>query len=676
MYKVTVFNDIEPTVIHDLSVNTDDRLLNATITQEYNVINSFTFDIYPSNVGFNKLNELTTMIRVDNVKTNKLEFYGRVLSIKKQMDNKGLVFHNVTCESELAFFIDSYTIYKEYSNVSVKAFITDLINNHNSQVDQYKRFKVGNIAYTDNLQRQTEYQSTWECLKSRVLNVGGELVVRYVGEERYLDFVKPSTQVSNTPIQLGLNQQRLVTTVDNSEFFTRIVPLGKKLTDDDSRLTISSVNGGKNYIDNTELIKKYGVITKVIIWDDVTIASNLFRKGKEYLANDNKQIKKFEIDAVDLSLINLDFNEFELGKYYKVINQITNVNDEVRLIKKTISLDDLHSCKLNFGDLFKTSNMIKVESDRYYEEAIKDSNKKWSELSHTADEIKAEVGQKIDGEEAKTIISQSATEISMAVNTAQGSNGIKLETSGFGVYNNNIRTMLFNKGLMNLYNSLSGEYMGYYGTVGNDLRIKLTGANGFSIYAGDDNLRIMSIAVNRDLNYGNATVDICGGLILSQRPGQGVGENGIVLGNDDRSDEYGLHNLFIKCHNSMGIQDYNGLTHMFADARRGRWIMKGSVYQDTSVPPKAFLLDTDKASKYYSSYSHEDIVNSVLGLETTVTVDSDEDISMKILPNDDELIMTTIGSNKYIDQSSIVAGLVEVVKTLNEKIKVLEEVMK
>lgn len=676
MYKVTIFNDIEPTIIHELSVNTENRLINATFNQEYNVINSFTFNIYPSNVGFNKLNELTTLIRVDNQKTKKLEFYGRVWSIKKQMDSKGLVFHNVTCESELAFFIDSYTTYKEYANVSVEEFITDLINNHNSQVDSYKQFKIGKIEYTDNLQRQTEYQSTWECIKSRVLNIGGELVVRYVGDERYLDFIKPSTEVSSTPIQLGINQQRLVTTLDNSEFFTRIVPLGAKLTDDDIRLTIASVNGGKIYIDNVELIQKHGVIAKVVIWDDVTIANNLFRKGNEYLANDNRQIKKFEIDAVDLSLINLDFNEFELGKYYKVINQITNVNDEVRLIKKTISLDDLHSCKLNFGNLFKTSNMIKVESDRYYEEAIKDSNKKWSELSHTAEEIKAEVGQKIDGEEAKTIISQSATEISMAINTSQGSNGVKVESSGFGVYNNDIRTMLFNNGLMNLYNSMSGVYMGYYGTVGNDLRIKLTGANTFSIYAGDDELKIMTVDVNRDLNYGNAMVDICGGLIFSQRPGQDVGENGILLGNDDRSDEYGLHNLSIKCWNSLGIQDNNGLTNGFYDARRGRWILKGSVYQDTTVPPQTFILDTDKASRYYSSYSDEDIVNSVLGLQTTIQVDSDGDIGMKILPNDDELVMTTIGSNKFIDQSSIVAGLVEVVKSLNKKIKRLEEVAK
>lgn len=676
MYKVTIFNDIEPTIIHELSVNTENRLINATFNQEYNVINSFTFNIYPSNVGFNKINELTTLIRVDNQKTKKLEFYGRVLSIKKQMDSKGLVFHNVTCESELAFFIDSYTTYKEYANVSVEEFITDLINNHNSQVDSYKQFKVGKIEYTDNLQRQTEYQSTWECIKSRVLNIGGELVVRYVGDERYLDFIKPSTEVSNTPIQLGVNQQRLVTTLDNSEFFTRIVPLGAKLTDDDSRLTIASVNGGKIYIDNVELIQKHGVIAKVVIWDDVTIASNLFRKGNEYLANDNKQIKKFEIDAVDLSLISLDFNEFELGKYYKVINQITNVNDEVRLIKKTISLNDLHSCKLNFGDLFKTSNMIKVESDRYYEEAIKDSNKKWSELSHTAEDIKIEVGQKIDEEEAKGIISTSATEISMAINTSQGSNGVKVESSGFGVYNNDIRTMLFNNGLMNLYNSMSGVYMGYYGTVDNDLRIKLTGANTFSIYAGDDELKIITVDVNRDLNYGNAMVDICGGLIFSQRPGQDVGENGVLLGNDDRSDEYGLHNLSIKCWNSLGIQDNNGLTNGFYDARRGRWVLKGSVFQDTDVPPQTFLLDKDRNSRYYSSYSDEDIVASILNLKTTIQVDSDGDIGMKILSNDDELVMTKIGNNKFIDQSSIVAGLVEVVKSLNEKIKRLEEVVK
>ena len=66
------------------------------------------------------------------------------------------------------------------------------------------------------------------------------------------------------------------------------------------------------------------------------------------------------------------------------------------------------------------------------------------------------------------------------------------------------------------------------------------------------------------------------------------------------------------------------------------------------------------------------IVDSILNLETTIKVDNDGDLTMMILPNDDDLVMTDIGNQKHIDQSSIVAGLVEVVKSLNSRLKDLE----
>ena len=45
---------------------------------------------------------------------------------------------------------------------------------------------------------------------------------------------------------------------------------------------------------------------------------------------------------------------------------------------------------------------------------------------------------------------------------------------------------------------------------------------------------------------------------------------------------------------------------------------------------------------------------------------------MMILPNDDDLVMTDIGNQKHIDQSSIIAGLVETVKLLNNRMLELE----
>ncbi|KAB6697067.1 hypothetical protein GAZ90_24955 [Phocaeicola vulgatus] len=233
-------------------------------------------------------------------------------------------------------------------------------------------------------------------------------------------------------------------------------------------------------------------------------------------------------------------------------------------------------------------------------------------------------------------------------------------------------TILLNSGVMNVYNSRTGEFMGYYGTVDDDLRVQLFGANTFSIFAGNDNLKILSVDVDRDLSYGNATVDICGGLLLSQRPGQDVGINGLVLGNDDRSDKYGFHNISIRCHNSLGIQDNEGLTNGFYDARRGRWVIKGSLYQNTEEPPAAYVLSTDEDHPFFCGKNATDIVDSILNLKTTIKVDNEDDLTMMILPNDDDLIMTDIGGQRHIDQSSIIAGLVEVVKSLNSRLKDLE----
>ena len=190
--------------------------------------------------------------------------------------------------------------------------------------------------------------------------------------------------------------------------------------------------------------------------------------------------------------------------------------------------------------------------------------------------------------------------------------------------------------------------------------------------AGDENLNALQIRVNRNQDYGNAMVDICGGVVFTQRPNQDVGFNGILLGNDDRSDAYGYHNMSIRCHNSLGFADNYGYTHMFFDTRRGRIVMKGALYQNTQVPPSAFALDSDESNLYFGGYTHEDMVNSILSLDTTTKIDSDGDITMMILGNDDDLTMTIIDNQPHVDIASIVAGLVETVKSLNNRIIELE----
>ena len=270
-------------------------------------------------------------------------------------------------------------------------------------------------------------------------------------------------------------------------------------------------------------------------------------------------------------------------------------------------------------------------------------------------------------------IQQNPYAVMTAINNGRGINGISIDENGLSVFRNNIISMMLNDGKTQLYNPYSGTYMGYFGTEDNDLRVQLTGASTFSVRGGYNDVRMLDLDFNHGHAYGNSTMRICGDVLFQHRDNpNATGVNGLGLGNDDRADMYGHHNIFLLCHNSFGIADNNGYTNMFADARRGRWIMKGGLYQNTESPPSAYILSIDEEHPFFCGKTKMNIVDSILNLETTIKVDNEDDLTMMILPNDDDLVMTDIGNQKHIDQSSIIAGLVETVKLLNNRMLELE----
>lgn len=355
MFLVTIYNYNVPTVINDTTTYGQSRIT-GDITQGINTIDNFTFSIYPTNAGYNEITQWQTKVTVLNEKTGSYEFRGRVLLIENLMDSSGLIYKRVTCENELGYFHDSYTRYKKYENVTVTEFLKDILDNHNKQVTEDKRFILGNVEFNNNIQREVAYISTWECLKTRLFdnsNLGGELVVRHEGGQRFLDYVVESGgQVNGTPIELANNMISLTNEDDFSDFCTRLVPLGAKLDGSEERVTISNVNNGLDYIDDTNAVNNYGVIEKVVTWDDVNDPQILFVRGQSYLANDNKITRKFSIDAVDLSLINLNPNSFQVANYYPVVNQLLGVDEIIRVVEKKFSIESPESATLTFGSLF------------------------------------------------------------------------------------------------------------------------------------------------------------------------------------------------------------------------------------------------------------------------------------------------------------------------------------
>lgn len=366
MYEVVILNDGVETIINAVSTRLEaPKLPTGAIKQGINTIDSFTFEIYPNNIGYSKINPLTTLIEITNKITNEKEFRGRVLLPTPKMDSNGKLYTNVLCESELGYLNDSTTRYGEYHDISVRDFLKVIIDNHNSMVTDEKKFELGIVEVTGNLYRFLDYDKTFVAIKDKLIDrLGGELRVRWQDGKRYLDYLIKIGEKAETEIRLSKNLKTIEQERDPTSIIPRLVPLGAKLEDSDERITIKSVNNGNDYIDDLEAISEFGLSQDCIVWDDVNIPSILFEKGKEKQKEVNKIKKKYKLEALDLSIIGLDFNSFKVGNEYPVVNPIMNINEYIRVTEKTTQIHNPQSSSLMIGDKFEDIKQYNLNNNK------------------------------------------------------------------------------------------------------------------------------------------------------------------------------------------------------------------------------------------------------------------------------------------------------------------------
>lgn len=357
MYEVKIINDSNETIINAVSTRSEAPRITGQCKFGINTIDSFTFNILPNNEGYNLIKDLKTLVEVNNIKTNKNEFRGRVLIQTPKMNSSGLLTKSITCESELGYLMDSVQSYGEYHDISVRRFLELIIDNHNKQVSEDKYFTVGEVNVIDNndsLYRYLSYDKTLNTIKDKLIDrLGGELRIRHENGVRYLDYIQAIGEKKDTEIVLARNLITIEQERDPSEIITRLVILGPKLEDSEERLTVTSINNGLNYIDDEEAIAEFGIIADTVTFDDVNIVENLLSKGKEYLKENNKIKKKHKLNALDLSLIGLDIDSFEVGNTYRIINPLMNIDEDLRVIEKTLDINSPQSSSLSIGDKFE-----------------------------------------------------------------------------------------------------------------------------------------------------------------------------------------------------------------------------------------------------------------------------------------------------------------------------------
>ena len=382
MYDVTITNGNVQRIIHDhRGASNAQKLPEGSIIDAENSISSFTFKIYPNNAGYESLNANTTQVKVRNTKRTRDDFVGRVLQIKPKMDSNGAVYKTVVCEDRLGYLHDSIQPFAEMrhyvgdnTRTGLEEFVDVLLTNHNAQVETYKRIYRGTVtvkpfASSNDVTKGLNWESTFDAIREKLLNsFGGFIRLRETAGVLYLDYLESIGTTRSTKIEVGRNMRSISKEIDPSGIVTRLVPLGTKLVKNDGngneveseeRLTIAAINNGLDYIESELYAQQFGIKYGTVIFDDVTDASNLLRKGTEWLASNNGLAISYDVDALDLSLLGLDIDDFVLYDSYPVKNNLIGTNEVLKIIKKTTNVIEPHKSSFEMGAITKKlSDMI------------------------------------------------------------------------------------------------------------------------------------------------------------------------------------------------------------------------------------------------------------------------------------------------------------------------------
>lgn len=421
-------------------------LVNPKVKLEVNTVGEGYFTIYNNHQNYDKIKKLKSVIEVSD--ETSVIFRGRVTGDSIDIDN-GM---SVDVEGVMAYFNDSvvrpfsfpgdFTANEDYISASesgnvIEFFLSWLIDNHNSQVQDFQKLKLGNVTVTDPnnyiTRSNSNYASTWETLKAKLFDssLGGYLCIRYESDGNYIDYLSEFTDVNEQTITFGKNILDLVRETEMSSLYSACIPLGTAdITIEgqpDKDLTDDLVKKGDT-IYSKKAVEEYGWIyapTSETTWEDVTDDANLVKKAGERLANGGIiPSKGIEVTAVDLHFTDEQIESFHIYKNVNVYSEPHGLTEQFQLSKLEIELLSPQNTKITVGKTFETlTDKTSIIDD--------DMIDKWSKISKTADEIKLEVVDKVNNLESE--LTQTSQEINLSVQNLETQIGQTVRIAEDGV---------------------------------------------------------------------------------------------------------------------------------------------------------------------------------------------------------------------------------------------------
>ena len=312
------------------------------------------------------------MIQV--LQNEKEIFYGEVREITDNID----FTKHIYAVGELAFLFDSIQPQKVYQCSPLQMF-TEIINIHNSQVEQKKQFKVGEVSVTDAndyVYHFTNREDTLTVLRDKLCTpLNGYLKITKVNGERYINLVpierygKHCTQ----EIQFGENLLDYSANSTSVNIATSVIPIGAMIEEENR--TSKAVKGldeyvtivgtavddyhkktDDDYVINDAAVSQFGHIRVTKEWPDVNSPEILREKATEWIKQTQFADLILSVSAFDRNLSDINIDSFDLGdivSVWAVPFGMESVTFPVQ--KKTIYMNDITKNYIVLGNKFQKS---------------------------------------------------------------------------------------------------------------------------------------------------------------------------------------------------------------------------------------------------------------------------------------------------------------------------------
>lgn len=316
------------------------------VTHELNKAGSFEFTICNYNDRYAKIYPLRSVVYVKE--DEEIIWKGRVLNTSMDFYQNKKVY----CEGMFSCFLDSVTAPYKYK-CGLKDHFEKLINNHNSMMEDFKKFKIGNFdiddIYGEVDWEQTDFVDTLTQIEELPERYGGYLMVTWDKEgNNIISYVKTPGSSCTQTIEFGRNLMDVTCDINPEDVFTVLYPVGYDA--DDNPISIASVNDGKDYIFHQKGVETFGKIVRSYTFEfPVTSPQDLLDKAKAYLNNNFSSVTTLTIKAIDLHLVGEKVESFKAGNIIKVVSKLHGIDEYEICTKTSIDLQNPENSEYTIG---------------------------------------------------------------------------------------------------------------------------------------------------------------------------------------------------------------------------------------------------------------------------------------------------------------------------------------